>query len=178
MDETLKIINGMVKKGVIGGYAIGGGMAADYYGEPTLTYDLDLFVYFASDADSCELISMSPIYKYLLDLGYKAEAEGFLIEGILVQFLPPYNDLIREALDYAKSVMYNDTRTRIFSLEYVLAIMLQTGRPKDKIRLSNLHEIMKDPNTKTKPDYDKLGKILTDHGLKDKWDEFIEENTK
>ncbi len=173
MEETLKVVNTMVEKSIIRGYAIGGGMAAAYYGEPTLTYDLDLFVYFTTEDDDLRLLE--PVYKYLIDLGYEAVDEGIMIEGIMVQFLPPYNALIKEALDNAVTVMYNGTETNVISIEHLLAIMVQTGRPKDKLRLSNLLEMMKDPDSNANPDYNELDKILADHDLKKNWDDFIEE---
>ena len=172
MEETLKVVNTMVEKGIIRGYAIGGGMAAAYYGEPTLTYDLDLFVYFTSEDDDLRLLE--PVYKYLIDLGYEAVDEGIMIEGIMVQFLPPYNALIKDALDNAASVMYNETETKFISLEHLIAVMIQTSRPKDKLRLLNLLAIMKDPDSNANPDYNELDKILSDHDLKEKWDDFIE----
>ncbi len=173
MEETLKVVNTMVEKGIIRGYAIGGGIASAYYGEPTLTYDLDLFVYFASDSDDLRILE--PVYQYLIGLGYESVDEGIMIEGIMVQFLPPYNGLLEDALDNAVSVMYNETETKVISLEHLLDIMIQTGRPKDKLRLSNLLEIMKDPDTVAKPDYNKLDKILADYDLKEIWDDFIKE---
>ncbi len=44
MKETIKIINELKKKGLIENYAIGGGIAAIFYIEPILTYDLDVFI--------------------------------------------------------------------------------------------------------------------------------------
>ena len=44
MKETLKVLNGMLKAGVVQRYAIGGAVAAIYYLEPIDTVDLDIFV--------------------------------------------------------------------------------------------------------------------------------------
>jgi hypothetical protein len=52
-----------------------------------------------------------------------------------VQFLPVYNALTEEALAHAAQVMFGTTPTRVLSAEYLSAIMLQTGRPKDHARL-------------------------------------------
>lgn len=43
MDEALKVINELAKKGIIKSYAVGGGIATILYTEPLLTYDLDVF---------------------------------------------------------------------------------------------------------------------------------------
>src|SRR6266536_3285898 len=44
MKETLKVLNGMLKAGVVQRYAIGGAVAAIYYLEPIDTIGLDIFV--------------------------------------------------------------------------------------------------------------------------------------
>src|SRR5512139_2258433 len=44
MDKTLQVLNGLERDGVILRYAIGGAMAATFYAEPVLTFDLDIFV--------------------------------------------------------------------------------------------------------------------------------------
>ena len=173
MERTLKVINSLVDKGVIRGYAIGGGMAAAYYGEPTLTYDLDLFVHIAGDRD--DILLLTPIYEYLAGLGYKTEAEGVVVEGIRVQFLPPYNALIEEAIEKAVSVRYGSTDTRMVSLEHLVAIMVQTFRPKDKLRLANLLGLVNDPKAKAKLDIDSLADILIRHKLKKRWDDFVKQ---
>ena len=43
MDRALRVVEEMVRLGIIRAYAIGGGIAATYYIEPVLTYDLDIF---------------------------------------------------------------------------------------------------------------------------------------
>ncbi len=44
MEKALSVINEMMHLGLIKSYAIGGGIAATYYIEPVLTYDLDVFL--------------------------------------------------------------------------------------------------------------------------------------
>ncbi|MCR4395938.1 MAG: hypothetical protein NUW07_04280 [Candidatus Saccharicenans sp.] len=43
MERALAVIEEMTHLGIIKSYAIGGGIAATYYIEPVLTYDLDIF---------------------------------------------------------------------------------------------------------------------------------------
>jgi hypothetical protein len=43
MEKALRVINEMTGRGVIKAYAIGGGIAATYYIEPVLTFDLGIF---------------------------------------------------------------------------------------------------------------------------------------
>jgi hypothetical protein len=133
MEKAIKIINEMQVLGIIKKYAVGGAIAAMFYTEPLLTYDLDIF--FAPSEESENLLALSPVYEYLKGQGYKPEQEHIIIEGIPVQFLPLYNDLVKEAVDNAVQVEYKDTTVNVLKLEYLLAIMIQTSRPKDKQRI-------------------------------------------
>jgi hypothetical protein len=133
MEKALKVIKELQEKGLIKNYAIGGGIAAIFYIEPILTYDLDIF--FNPSGDSDGFLVLSSIYDYLKNKGYSSEKEHILIENIPVQFLPVYNELIEEAVDEADEINYKDTKTRILKAEYLIAIMLQTYRPKDKERI-------------------------------------------
>mgnify|MGYP007042749759 CR=1 FL=1 len=63
-----------------------------------------------------------------------------LIEDFPVQFIPAYNDLVREEVENAVQVSYGNIRVRIMKAEYLTAIALQTGRPKDKKRVIMLLE--------------------------------------
>ncbi len=163
MEKTLKVLNNLEKKGLIKRYSIGGGIAVLYYTEPVLTYDLDVFCLLPSEKE--ELITLSPIYEYLRRKGCKMDGEHIVIEGIPVQFIPAYNKLIEEALKETIDIKYRQTETRIIRAEYLVAIMLQTYRPKDRERiLLILDEIQIDMFY--------LESILERHGLQKKWHEF------
>jgi hypothetical protein len=71
MKETLKVINRMVKDGVIEEYAIGGAVAAIYYLEPFDTADLGVFVQISTTVS--EMTILAPIYEYLIKRGHKAQ---------------------------------------------------------------------------------------------------------
>jgi hypothetical protein len=94
---TLEVINQMQADGVIGQYAIGGAVGATFYLEPIATLDIDVFISFQKSAES-PLLTLSPIYDYLTARGFKAEKEYIIIEKWPVQFLPPGNALVEEAL--------------------------------------------------------------------------------
>jgi hypothetical protein len=132
-EKTLSVLNQMVAASVIDRYAIGGAVAAAFYVEPTQTYDLDVFLVFPETSKG--LISVSPVYSYLMQRGYQPEGESIMIEGWPVQFLPVFNPLTAEALANAVEVTFGATKTHVFGAEYLAAIMLVTGRPKDHIRL-------------------------------------------
>ena len=86
MKRTLEVLNELEKEGVFSRYAIGGAMAATFYVEPLLTFDLDVFVLLQPPESG--LLSLTPIYDALRSRGYAEEADCVLMEGVPVQFLP------------------------------------------------------------------------------------------
>ena len=133
MEKAIKVINEMQSKGIVKKYALGGAVAAIFYVEPILTYDLDIF--FVPSEENKDLLALTSVYDYLKGRGYKADKEHILIEGIPVQFLPIYDELIEEAVDNALQLEYKETIVNVLSQEYLIAIMVQTFRPKDKERI-------------------------------------------
>lgn len=138
MEATLRILNELETDGVLSSYAIGGAVGAIFYMEPFLTYDLDIFVLLPETPGG--LLTLSPIYEALKQRGFDAEGEGVLIEGMPVQFLPAWNSLLEEALEEARDETYADTRTRVLRPEHLAAIMVQTGRDKDRQRFATFME--------------------------------------
>jgi hypothetical protein len=106
VKRTLEVLNKLEHEGVFARYAIGGAMAATFYVEPLLTFDLDVFV--AVQPSSSGLITVAPIYDALRARGYTEEQECILIEGVPVQFLPAYNALVEEALAHGQEVAYEE----------------------------------------------------------------------
>jgi hypothetical protein len=153
----------MVKDGVIDQYAIGGAVAAIFYVEPINTNDLDVF--FTATGVGSDLAVLAPLYKYLLNFGYRGQGETIEIEGWPVQFLPVFNPLVEEALDQAKEIQFEATTTRVMTSEHLVAIMLQTGRLKDYARIQQFleHKVV---------DRKRLASILKRHNLDKKWSTF------
>lgn len=161
MEKTLKIIRELKERKIIRDFAIGGGVAVLYYTEPVLTYDLDIFFIPVED----RLDVLSPIYKYLRERGYKPQGEHILVEGVPVQFIPVYNELVRESVQSSAKVNYGRLKTQVIGLEYLVAIMLQVNRAKDRERLIKIFEET-DVNLKV------LREILNKFNLSDKFDNF------
>ena len=151
----------MKEKKIIQEYGIGGATALIYYFEPIQTQDIDVFVVIDS---SSLLASLRPIYEFLEQNGGEVKDKYIIIHNTPVQFLVPYNPLIDAALKDCIEASYADTWVRIFSFEYLMAIMIQTGRGKDKARLE---EILK---VKLAFNQDKLQSILTEFELSYKWE--------
>lgn len=134
MDKALLVIEEMTRLGVIRAYAIGGGIAATYYIEPVLTYDLDVFFIPVKEG----MDELTPIYEFARGRGYLEQAEALVIEGFPVQFIPAYNDLVREAVADAAILTYRGSKANVVKAEYLVAIALQTGRAKDRERVIRL----------------------------------------
>lgn len=164
MKDTLETINRMRSDGVINKYAIGGAVGATLYLEPSATLDIGVFVILPS-ASGSSLVNLSPIYEYLAALGCKVEGEHIVIGAWPVQFLTPGNALEGEALAEAVPVEVEGVGTWVMTAEHLMAIALQTGRPKDHARiLQFLEQNAIEPG--------KLNPILMRHGLTPKWEKF------
>src|SRR5208282_206675 len=130
MKATLEVINRTQAEGIIGKYAIGGAVGAIFYLEPLATLDIAIFVSLKNPPGS-PLVTLTPIYDYLTSRGYKTEKEYLVIEGWLVQFLPPSDALDEEALQQAAETEVEGVRTWVISAEHLVAIALRTARAKD-----------------------------------------------
>lgn len=147
----------MKSRGIVSNYALGGATALVYYFEPVQTQDVDIFVILPNQNN---LIDLSEIYEFLKDNGGVVKGEYVLIQNTPVQFLVPYNPLVEEAVTCAKEVKFMDQVLRIPPLEYLMAIMVQTGRPKDIARLEELKSF------DTLYDHAVLNEVLTKYNLK------------
>ena len=164
MKATLETINQMQTGGIIGKYAIGGAVGATFYLEAAATLDVDIFVTLPT-APRSKLLSLAPLYDYLKARGFKVEQEHIVIGGWPVQFLPPSNDLEREALAEAVETEVEGVKTWVMTAEHLVAIALNTGRPKDYARVLQFLE-------QNVVNADKLNRILMRHGLIPKWKRF------
>lgn len=162
MKETLSEINELRAAGLIGQYAIGGAMGATFYLEPISTYDLDIFVIFE---ESPLILTLSPIYEFLQVRGHQPDGDAIVIHGWPVQFLPAESDLLREAVEQARSIDYDGTEARVMSAEHLMALALQTGRGKDHARLVAFVAAKV-------ADKMKLDEILQRHNLVSAWARF------
>lgn len=134
MKKVVEVLQQLVRAGTLQAYAVGGGVAATFYVEPVLTYDLDVFVVLAP-AEGL-LVSLAPLYEKLRELDFQAEAEHVVVDGMPVQFIPAYNALVEEAVAEARDLSYSGIVVKVVRPEHLLAIMVQTGRPKDHARIA------------------------------------------
>jgi len=160
MKKTLQILNELEQTSLIGRFAIGGAVGATFYIEPFLTFDIDIFV--ALPTGKSGLITLAPLYEALRQRGYEESDECVVIEGFPVQFLPAYNELVEEALQEAREVLFEDVPIRVLRAEHLIAIALQTGREKDRQRVRMFVE-------QAEHDDNYLKTLLVRHNLSEKW---------
>ena len=160
MEETLNVLNALEREGILVCYAIAGAMGATFYTEPVLTFDLDVIVVLPQTTSG--LLTLTPLYEALRTRGYMEEGECVNIEGVPVQFLPAFNALLEEALKEARDSLYQQTPTRVLRPEHLIAVAVQTGRDKDRLRVRLLRD-------QAAMDHSYLQKVLGRHGLLERW---------
>ncbi len=152
----------MKKDGVIKDYAICGAVAVFFYTEPIYTEDLDI-IFVPVDGEKSKIDPLSSIYTYLVgEKGYEIWKEYIIVEGVPVQFMPVYNELVREALTNANHKRFGRIRTKVFKPEYLIALYVVSDRSKDRHKVSLIfeqHDI----------DEDLLDDILKRYGLYKKY---------
>lgn len=111
------------------------------------------------------LISLTPIYDYLKTRGGRVEDEYIVLGDWPVQFLPPSDELEREAVEQAVSTGVEGVATRVMTAEHLVAIALRTGRTKDRNRILQFIE-------QNAVDRGKLRRVIESHGLASKWKRF------
>jgi hypothetical protein len=111
------------------------------------------------------LLSLSPIYDYLIARGGTVEDEDIVLGGWPVQFLPASDELELEALAEAVPTNIDGAGTWVMTAEHLAAIALRTGRPKDHNRILQFIE-------QGAVDRKKLQIILERHNLTGKWKQF------
>jgi hypothetical protein len=134
VHRALTVLNELVSEGVIPSYAIGGAIGASFYIEAQATEDVDVFVVLPQSAGGLSVLT--PVYD-------ACKAKGGIIEGAHVRFGPwpvqildPYKPLVEEALAQAVEVDFDGIPTRVMTAEHLCAICLDTGRPKDILRVA------------------------------------------
>lgn len=164
LEEVIRSLDQMLADDIVDDYAIGGAIAASFYGEVATTEDVDVFIVFRPGASSL-IIDPTPVIRYFTDKGHSLFEDKVVIGGWPVQFLPPPTRLEEEALQQAVTLEDGDLKLRVLPREYLAAIALQTNRAKDRNRLIQLRE---------EGDLDilKFESIVESHGLSGRWQEF------
>jgi len=152
------------KAGVIGRFAITGGMAVTYHSEPVYTVDLDVLALIPCEGS---LIELGPIYEFFKQRGATTSAEYLVMEGLKFQFIPAATPLELEGLNHAVIVNERGLSFLVIDLEYLIALKLAAGRNKDLLHI----QILLDAPRRT-IDFSRLEQILKSHELFIKWQQF------
>ena len=165
--KAIKVINQLRDEGIISRYAIGGAVGAVFYIEPTQTQDIDVFL--LESTPGSLIVSTEPITERLKQLGYSRWSEDKLVvEGWPVQFLPAAKLIEREAITQAtEKLIAEGVAALIPPAEYLMAIAIDLGRPKDVVRLYQFH-------TEQAYDPEKLRVLLMKHSITEKWDRTLQ----
>jgi hypothetical protein len=166
MKGAFAILNQMKKDGVFEKYAIGGAVAYSIYLEPVTTIDVDIFVTLKPHSGK-KLVSLEPIYDYLLAKGAEKQGQYIVYAGWPLQFLPADSSpLMAETLDRAKRVAAGGVSVWIFTQEHLAAVALDVGRPQDKTRLNALVK-------SSTFNAEEFKVILHRHGLERKYEDWL-----
>lgn len=129
--DVVGVLDDMRSEEVIGSYAVGGAFAAILYEEPISTIDLDIF-FFLNKASDSPILSLTEIYDYARSRGFSFDSEFINIHGWLVQFVEASHDpLWSEAVETAIDLKIDSSDLPIIQREYLVAMWLSAGRPKD-----------------------------------------------
>ena len=158
LKDAFKVLNQMVKDGIIEKYAIGGGIGTEFYTEPLNTKDLDIFLY--PQITLSGLVVLTDVFGYLKNKGYSEFiGQCLFIEGIPVDFVGVANELVAEAFKNTIEIDYDGVKVNVFKPEYLIAIALQVRRSQDLLKVRLLKE-------ETDIDYELLNAILVKYGIK------------
>jgi len=161
-EDIVDIIEELKDIDLIKDYVLGDSVALLYYTQPTiLNTDIDIFI---TPPKNSPIFDLSNIYNYLIKK-YKAEVEGEWIEinNTPIQFLSPDKGLLGDAFKSAVKITVGNKKFKIFTLEYLIAIMLFYYKHKYDGRLKQIIEEKKYKITKLLP-------ILKKYKLIDKWE--------
>ncbi|HQU83068.1 MAG TPA: hypothetical protein PKY59_08095 [Pyrinomonadaceae bacterium] len=161
-EKVIGVLQDLQTQQIIEKYAIGGAFAATLHNEPISTIDLDIFFFLKEKSDSL-ILSMSKIYEFAKENGFKFDHEFINLYGWLVQFVEAsHNELWKEAIENSDTLKFDGVNVSVIGREYLVAMWLFAGRAKDYQKITAFldAEIV---------DKKKLFEILERHNLSAKW---------
>ena len=162
MEEVVRLLNNLRAGGIISDYAVFGAIAQMRYTEPVATLDADILIALPN-AEGLDILS--PVYRFCEKQGYHPEGEAIRVGAWPVQFIPAFDNLTREALKNAETGDFNGLPFRVVRADYLAAIAISVGRPKDHARVLALLE-------SEAVTADDISRICAGHGLNESWQRF------
>lgn len=163
VKQTLQTLLRLRSEGALARFAVGGAIAASFYIEAVATEDLDIFVFLQPSPGG--LVVLTPLYDRLKELGAMLQDEHVLIHGWPVQILPAYTPLVEEAVRDAREQAFEGLAVPVVTADHLCAIALQTGRPKDYLRVYSLIQAGCVSAAK-------LRQLIQTHGLQERWNDY------
>jgi hypothetical protein len=168
--RTLGVLAELQAQGALTDYAVTGAVAALFYVEPFQTRDVDVMVSVAHPEPlPGGLVGTASLDAALAARGYvERVAEGVMVEGCPVQFLPAASALDEASLRAAAPVPLapgSDIHVKVAAPEYLIAKALSVGRLKD---LSRVELLLDEAGV----DRIRLRAVIEAHGLGDDWRAF------
>lgn len=140
IDQVIAVCEQMRDAGIIDQYAIGGAFAATLLDEPIATADVDIFFLFAKK-NSGLVLDLTPIYDFARENGFVFDHEFIKIHGWLVQFVESGTDpLWTDAIKSPQLVRIGDTVIPVIKPNFLVAMWLSAGRPKDHEKIARFIE--------------------------------------
>lgn len=137
MKEVAKLLNRMISAGIIANYAVFGAVAQMRYTDAVATMDVDVLVILSSDGN---FDILRPIYEFCSSQNCHPEGEAIVVGDWPVRFIPTFNSLTEEAVRTAEIGEIEGEPLRVVRADYLAAIALSAGRPKDFARILALLE--------------------------------------
>lgn len=162
MREVARLLNEMLRAGVILDYAVFGAIAQMRYTEAVATLDADILVAIPPGGN---LDLLRPILDYCAAHGYTSEGEAIRVGDWPVQFIPAFNAITEEAMREAQTGEIDGVPLRVLRADHLALIALSTARPKDFARILSLLEAKVIT-------VEELAKLSARHGLAAEWQRF------
>jgi hypothetical protein len=115
LADVSGVLNDLRTEGAVEKYAVGGAMAMVFWAEPTVTFDLDVFVFLPPT--SSPIVSLEPLYGVVRARGFEPTGEHVMIHGVPVQSLGSPGELADEAIETAVEQRFEDVPFRVMDPE-------------------------------------------------------------
>jgi hypothetical protein len=164
MDKVARLLNDMVRAGIITDYAVFGAVAQMRYTEAVATLDADILVAIPQP-EALDLLT--PIYAFCRNRGYQPEGEAIRVGDWPVQFIPAFSPLTSAAIRDAETGDVDGVPLRVVRADYLAIIALSVGRAKDFARVLALREAGAVTDAQ-------ISHLAAQHGLAPAWKTFLE----
>ena len=164
MKDVARLVNEMLSAGIIKNYAIFGAVAQMRYTPAVATMDADILVV-TEHQDSLDVLK--PIYAFCSARGYNPDRETIRVGEWPVQFIPVFNSLTEDAVNEAETGEIEGVAFRVVRADFLAAIALSTGRPRDFARILALLE-------SGAVNYEDIAELTRRYQLQNEWRRFKE----